>query len=101
MAIVTEIVKMQIQDNISADEFIKIVDHLEREFHTKEPGFMDTELLHDAKENFWYMIQHWRGLEEMKAAAAQMFKSPLTEAFRNAVNPKAISITVLPQLQTW
>lgn len=101
MSIVTEIVKMQTNDNVSNTEFMAIIDALEREFHGKQKGFMDTELLYDEKDDLWYMIQHWASLDDMKAAAAQMFKQETTAAFRNAINPKTISITVLPQLQTW
>ena len=47
MSIATEIVTMKIAQEITKDEFISIVDGLERNYHSKQPGFIDTELLYN------------------------------------------------------
>jgi heme-degrading monooxygenase HmoA len=101
MNIVTEIVHMNTKESIPKDGFIQIVDALERGFHSKQSGFLDTELLYDEKADTWIMIQHWESLEQMKAASANMFKDSATEAFRDAIEPKTVSISVFPVLGSW
>jgi len=98
---VTEIVTMKCSDGISKEDFIKIIDNLECQFHSKQDGFMDTELLYDGKENSWIMIQHWTSAERMKAASKKMFQDPATEQFRSSIDPKQVKISVYPILGTW
>jgi len=98
---VTEIVTMKWAEGISKEDFIKIIDNLECQFHSKQDGFIDTELLYDEKEDFWIMIQHWASAEQIKAASKKMFQDPVTEQFRSSIDPKQIKINVFPILGKW
>lgn len=99
MSKVTELVYMKTA--LPHDAFTAVVEGLERNFHTQQPGFLDTELLYDEKKNTWVMVQHWESAGHMKAASARMFKESATQAFRDAIDPKAIEISVLPLLGRW
>lgn len=101
MSNVTELVRMKAKDLVAKDDFINIVNKLEIDFHTKQEGFIDTELLYDEEENVWIMIQHWESFEHVKLASRNMFKEATTESFRNSINPKSISISVFPILGKW
>ena len=101
MTIITELVRMKKKELIGKVEFVQIIDNLERCFHLKQDGYIDTELLYDEKEDVWIMIQHWASLEQMKLASANMFKDSETETFRDALEPKSVSISVFPVLQAW
>ena len=101
MRVVTELVRMKVKETVSKADFIEIVDDLECAFHSKQSGFIDTELLYDEKENVWIMIQHWASLDQMKLSSANMFRDSATEVFRDAIDPKSVSISVFPVLQTW
>lgn len=98
---VTEIVSFEINDGIDYEAFTNIVDQLEREYHSKQPGFIDTELLYDSKNNTWLMLQHWESMIELKNASKQMFKEKCTEEFRAALNEKSVKIHAYPQIKTW
>ncbi len=101
MCIVTEIVTMKIVEGIEAEEFIKIVDNLEKEYHSKQPGFIDTELLFNDKNGEWMMIQHWDTMEHLSSASKQIFKNPVASTFVQAINPQTVKMTMLPQLKRW
>lgn len=101
MSMVTELVKMKTNGTVFSEVFIEIIDDLERNFHSKQAGFIDTELLHDEKEDLWIMIQHWESADELKAASSQMFNDNVTEAFRGAIDPQTITIEVFPRLGSW
>ena len=92
---------MKTKETVCKEDFIRIIDGLERQFHAKQDGFIDTELLYDEKEDTWIMIQHWKSLTQMKAASSNMFKDSATETFRNVLDPKSVSIRTFPVLGNW
>ena len=47
MSITTEIVTMKTLQEVTKYSFISIVDALEKDYHSKQQGFIDTELLYN------------------------------------------------------
>ena len=101
MSMITEIVNMKTVDGVSKEGFIEIIDELEMNFHSKQPGYIDSEILYDEQKRLWIMIQHWSSMDTMKAASANMFQDSATEKFRAAIDPKAVTISVFPTLRSW
>ena len=101
MSIITEIVTMKLEGNLTKNEFISIVDGLETNFHSKQPGFIDTELLYDEKNDVWIMIQHWQSAEQLKDAARKIFTDSAAEVFVKSVDPKSVKMVIAPQLGQW
>ncbi len=101
MSIVTEIVTFKAAEGISDEEFIRIVDGLEKEFHSLQPGFIDTELLLDKSAGEWIMIQHWDSRENQKSASAKIFKADAAGVFVGSIIPGTVKMRILPQIKTW
>lgn len=101
MKIITEIVEFSVEENLSKDEFIEIVNDLEMKFHSIQPGFIDTELLYDEKSQKWIMIQHWDSMEELKNSSSKMFKDSSTEKFRKALKSQTVKMNIMPQIKSW
>ena len=101
MSIITEIVTMKLAGNIEKNDFISIVDGLERSFHSKQPGFIDTELLYDEKNDLWIMIQHWESIEQLKNASKKIFVDSAAKHFIQSIDPKNVKMTIAPQLGIW
>lgn len=99
--VVTEIVEFRIVSGISDEMFERIVNDLETNFHSKQSGFIDTELVKGKEERQWVMIQHWASLEEAKEVSKRMFKTPVTEEFRQAVDPAEVKLSIFKQVKTW
>jgi len=99
--IITEIVRMKTVDGITKDDFIGIVDGLEKNFHSKQEGFIDTELLFHNQENEWYMIQHWNSEDDLKQAAKKIFMEKAAEDFVNSLVKQSVKMLILPQISTW
>ena len=98
MGIMTEIVTMKTVEGVTKDDFIKIVDDLEKNFHSKQIGFIDSELLFNDKTGEWIIIQHWENLNNLQSASKKMFGNPVTELFVKSLNPKSVKMLMLPQL---
>ena len=98
--VITEIVSFEIISNVSNSDFINIVRSVEEEFHIKQNGYIDSELVKGTK-NCWTIIMHWESLEEVKQASKLMMKDPITENFRQVVIPTSVKMSYLEQCKTW
>ncbi|MGX9757288.1 antibiotic biosynthesis monooxygenase [Clostridioides difficile] len=101
MKIITEIVEFNVEEHLSKDAFVEIVNDLEINFHSVQSGFIDTELLYDEKNQKWIMIQHWDSIENLKSASSKMFKNTSTEKFRKALKPQTVKMNIMPQIKSW
>ncbi|MCC0639242.1 MULTISPECIES: antibiotic biosynthesis monooxygenase [unclassified Clostridioides] len=101
MKIITEIVEFNVEEHLSKDAFVEIVNDLEINFHSVQSGFIDTELLYDEKTQKWIMIQHWDSIENLKSASSKMFKNTSTEKFRNALKAQTVKMNIIPQIKSW
>lgn len=99
--IITEIVRMKTVEGVTKDEFIGIVDGLERNFHSRQKGFIGTELLYHDEENEWYMIQHWNSKDELKQASKKIFIDKDAEDFVKSLKKQSVKMLLLPQIATW
>lgn len=101
MSIATEIVTMNTTSDITKEVFINIVEALERDFHSKQAGFIDTELLYDNESYGWTMVQHWDSMEQLKAASKKMFQDESAAAFVKALDPATVKMSILSQIKVW
>ena len=98
--LITELVSFDIDKAISDENFKEIVDSVEIEFHMKQAGYIDSELV-KGKNNSWTMIMHWESLEEVKHASKLLMKSNLTTRFREAIIPSTVKMSYLEQIKKW
>lgn len=101
MKIITEIVEFNVEEHLSKDEFVEIVNDLEINFHSVQLGFIDTELLYDEKNQKWIMIQHWDSIENLKSASSKMFKNTSNEKFRNVLKSQTVKMNIMAQIKSW
>jgi len=101
MQVMTEVVTMQLAVEMTKEQFVSIVNGLEKDFHSKQPGFIDSELIYDEKTNTWVMIQHWETMEGLKAASRRIFTDSAAEPFVKSLDPKSVKMTIAPQLGAW
>jgi len=98
---ITEIVRMKTIEGITKDDFIEIVDAPEKNFHSKQEGFINSELLFNDEENGWYMIQHWNSKDDLKKASKKIFIDKDAEKFVKSLNKQSVKMLILPQLASW
>jgi hypothetical protein len=98
--LVTEIVSFDINNAISDEIFKEIVNSVETEFHMKQAGYIDSELV-KGKNSSWTMIMHWESLEEVKHASKLLMKSDITINFREAIIPSTVKMNYLEQVKKW
>ncbi len=99
--IVIEIVEFRVLSGTQAEEFIKIVDSLERDFHSQQKGFISTELARGRENGCWIMIQHWECMDDAKQVIKLMMKTPITEEFRKVLDPTSVKMSLLEQVSVW
>lgn len=99
--IVTEIIEFKVAKAMPEEEFLTIVNYLEENFHSKQKGFIDTELVRGKEAGQWLMIQHWASLDDVKEVVKMMMKVPITEEFRQSLDPTTVKMSLLQQVRTW
>lgn len=99
--IITEIVRMKTIEGVTKDAFIEVVDGLERDFHSRQKGFIDTELLYHEEDNEWFMVQHWNSRDDLKEAAKKIFVDQSAEQFMKSLNKHSVKMTLLTQIAAW
>ena len=98
--VVTEIVEFEIAEHVSKDSFVDIVSSVENNFHMKQRGYIDSELV-KGKDNSWTMIMHWESIDDARQAVKLMMQETSTEEFRQVVDPKTVRMSLLEQIKTW
>ena len=93
--IVTEIVEFKLAKAMPEEDF------LEKNFHSKQKGFIDTELVRGKESGQWLMIQHWASLDDAKEVVKLMMQVPITEEFRQSLDPTTVKMSLLQQVKTW
>ena len=101
MDIVTEIVTMKTIPGITRSEFENIVNNLEQDYHSKQDGFIDTELLYDEPVDEWIMVQHWKSAKHLRCASQKMFQADEASEFVKSLDRKSVKMKILPQIKTW
>lgn len=99
--IVTEIVEFSVAAELEEKEFMEIVEELEKSFHSKQKGFIDTEILRGKELGSYIMIQHWESMEECKDAVGKMMKESITEKFRNCIIAQSVKMVLSEQIKKW
>ena len=98
---VTEIVSFKKISGISDYGLINIINNLDTNFLSKTKSYIDTELIKGKEEQSWTIIIHWRTMAEATEAIMEFAKSPLTEEYRNVLDPKSVSFHITEQIKTW
>ncbi len=96
-----EIAEFKLAKDMARDEFVSMVDELEVNFHSKQEGFISTDLLDGADGRTYIMVQHWETIEHAHNASKAMMQSDLTLAFRSLMSPKDVSLRYLERIQKW
>jgi hypothetical protein len=47
------------------------------------------------------MIQHWERIEDLKVVVKLMMKEPITEEFRQALDPVTVKMQFFQKIETW
>ena len=98
--IVTEIVEFESVPDLSAQDFIAIVAHVEEAFHMQQQGYIDSELV-KGKQHSWAMVMHWECMEDVKQASKRLMKDERTLHFREAIIPTSVRMLYYEQVKCW
>ena len=98
---ITECVYFDSIEGLSDEEFTGIVEKLERDFHMRQPGIIDTELVRGKSPRQWLMIQHWESLDHATAASRKLMTDETTEMFRRSLDPKTVRISYHEHVARW
>ena len=100
-AIATEIVNFKTVNGISDTKLIEIINNLNSNFLSKTKCYINTELIKGREEQAWTIIIHWTTMAEATEVLKEFATSPLTEEYRNVLDPQSVRFHFTDQIQTW
>lgn len=96
----TEIAEFETLPTISAADCLSIIEGLEKEFHSLQPGFISTQLLQGSN-NQWIMIQNWQSEAHAKDASKNLMQAKEAENFVRSLDPKSVRIRYFATAGKW
>ena len=100
-AIITEFVKFKGLENRSDEQIITASENFINDFHVKQDGFIDVELIKPFEGNDWMLIFHFENMEKVKAIGEKMRSSKEFGEFATAIVPGSISVSFNHKLKGW
>jgi len=98
---ITEFVKFKALETTSDEQLISKADLNVNDFHKKQDGFIDAELVKDIEENTWHFIFHYESLEKIKAVGEKLRKSKEFGEFIPLIAPESIRASFHEHLVKW
>ncbi len=98
---ITEIVTFQIKLGVAEENTIEIIDDVVNNFHKKQEGFINGELVKGEKENEWSMIYHYQSMENIKAVGEKIAQGTEMDKFKEIVMPESVKLQFLKQILSW
>lgn len=95
---ITELIELEVKDEINDEEFIHASNELETKFHMNLDGYIDSELF-KGNDNIWRFIMHWESMEHFKAASKLITTSEQSAPFMNCI--KGAKIKTYEQIKAW
>lgn len=98
---ITEIVTFKPHSAVTEETLWAAIVALEENFHRSQPGFVQTQVLKNATNNEWVMIQIWESFEQLKAASARLMKDETAAPFRDALDPTTVKMSFWSEKGFW
>ena len=88
---VVEIVTMNLNDGISADEFAIVDKAIEDEHVSKQPGFISRQSAVNGGR--WLVIVHWQSADAAQASMDTFADAPAAERFMSMIDVSSMAMT--------
>lgn len=98
---ITEILEFKVKDGIDNDELLKQVDYIVKNFHQKQSGHVDAELVKTDETGCWKIIFHYKTKEDIRKVGQKVHKSEVIQEFSKIIAPDSVKVSILEQFGYW
>lgn len=98
---ITELIEFEKKAEITNKQLVEQAEMIVNEFHKKQDGYVDMELISDKTNQHWQMIIHYQSMQDIEKVKENVPKSEVLNDFRNLVIPETMKVTFHNQHGKW
>ena len=97
---ITELVRFKLLGSTTEAQLLSKAQLL-NDFHKKQDGYIDCELVKDVNEESWYFIYHYECLEKVMKVGEKLCQSKAFDEFMPLLVPDSVNVSFYKQLKKW
>ena len=98
---ITELIVFELKKGIAKNQVVNQANKMVNDFHKKQDGYVDMELICDPSEDQWKMIIHYETMEDIEKVKLNIPNSKAIKDFTALVLPESLKVSFYDQLQKW
>ena len=98
---ITELIEFKLKGTTTIDALVEQLDKVYTDFHIKQQGYIDTELIENTQTGFWQMIHHYETMEYIEKLKETLPHSEAIKGFNTLVEPETFKVSFYNQHRTW
>jgi hypothetical protein len=98
---ITELIAFEKRNEISSNELIDVAEKVVTNFHKKQDGYVDMELIKESSGRLWKMIVHYQTMEDIEKVKINIPQSKVIKEFTQLVIPESMDVSFFEQQQKW
>ena len=98
---ITELIEFKLKDTTNVNVLVEQLDKVYTEFHIKQDGYIDTELIENAQTGLWQMIHHYATMEDVEKLKDTLPHSEAIKGFSALVIPESFKVSFYKHQGKW
>ena len=98
---ITEIITFKKREETTTDQLVRRADKVVSEFHKKQEGYYDMELICNNSSQLWQMIVHYQSMNDIEKVKKNISHSTVIKSFTELILPETMEVTFYEQLGKW
>jgi hypothetical protein len=98
---ITELIAFELREGISNDSLIRQADTVINDFHRKQEGYIDMELVSGTSDSTWQMILHYRSMEDIEKVKNNIPHSDAIKDLTEMLKPGSLQVSFYENRGKW
>lgn len=87
---IVELASFKLKEEISLEFFLEVSNRFQKEFVSKQPGFIQRQLI--KKDNIWCDLVIWESQESAEAVLSEMGQSEAAQSYGSMIEPGSVTV---------
>ena len=98
---ITELIEFKLKDTTTVDALVEQLNKVYTDFHIKQDGYIDTELIENTQTGLWQMIHHYQTMEDIEKLKETLPHSESIKEFGSLVVSESLKVSFFNQHGKW
>lgn len=98
---ITELIEFEVCEGISNEQLITKAEKVVTDFHKKQDGYIDMELVKDNLKGIGKMIVHYETMEDIEKVKNNIPHSKAVKEFTGLLKPESLNVSFYEKQKKW